>query len=488
MSFRAAQNRFVCEESAATRCLCCAPALARFLTRLAADRSHRPFRAAAASGVSAGGAVKISQAADTAASSVVFTDLRLFDGVSRALRDGLRVIVEDGRISAVESDSQPLARSMQIFCCGGRVLMPGLIDAHYHVMLASLSMNDLLTADLGYINLAAAGEASRLLLRGFTSIRDLAGPCFGLKRAIDSGLVPGPRIWPCGAMITQTGGHGDYRVPHEIPAARNAPLSHGDAFGLGAIADGEADVLRRAREQLMLGASQLKLAAGGGVTSAYDPIDVSQFIEAEFRAAVAAAENWGTYVTVHAYTPRAINTALRAGVRCVEHGQLMDDECARRMAGEGIWLSTQPFLDDEDALPFPQGSDQWEKQQRVSRGTDATYERAQKHGIRTAWGTDILFDSKLSQRQGAQLAKMARWHEPIDILITATSVNAELLQMAGSRNPYPAPVGVIAPGACADLLLVDGDPLKHVGLLAEPEKNLLVVMKDGRFYKNDLPD
>ena len=344
-----------------------------------------------------------------------------------------------------------------------------------------------MTADLGYINLAAAAEASRLLLRGLTSIRDLAGPCFGLKRAINSGLVPGPRIWPSSAMISQTGGHGDHRAPFEIPAAENAPLSHADAFGLGAIADGEADVLRRAREQLMLGASQLKLAAGGGVTSAYDPIDVSQFTEAEFRAAVDAAENWGSYVTVHAYTPRAINTALRAGVRCVEHGQLMDEECARRMAGEGIWLSTQPFLDDEDALPFPEGSTQWEKQQRVSRGTDATYELARKHGIGTAWGTDILFDPKLSERQGAQLAKMARWHEPIDILTTATSVNAELLQMAGPRNPYPAPVGVIAPGACADLLLVDGDPLQDIGLLAEPERNLLVVMKEGRLYKNILP-
>jgi imidazolonepropionase-like amidohydrolase len=490
MVFRAAQNRqdrYICEEPSETRCLCCAPGLSRFFTRLASDRSRRPFRPATVAGAAARGSDVAENNFATQSAPLAFTDLRLFDGVSRALRNDLRVIVEGERISAVEPASNPLDASMRIIRCGGRVLMPGLIDAHYHVMLASLSLNDLMTADLGYINLAAAAEASRLLLRGFTTIRDLAGPCFGLKRAIDTGLVPGPRIWPSGAMITQTGGHGDYRAPHEIPTARNAPPSHGDAFGLGAIADGEAEVLRRAREQLMLGASQLKLAAGGGVTSAHDPIDVSQFTEHEFRVAVDAAENWGTYVTVHAYTPRAITTALRAGVRCVEHGQLMDDECARRMAGEGIWLSTQPFLDDEDALPFPQNSAQWEKQQRVTRGTDATYEMAAKHGIKTAWGTDILFDAKLSQRQGAQLAKMTRWHEPVDILTTATSVNAELLQMAGQRNPYPAPVGVIAPGACADLLLVDGDPLRDIGLLAEPESNLLVIMKDGRLYKNALP-
>ena len=143
-------------------------------------------------------------------------------------------------------------------------------------------------------------------MRGFTSVRDMAGPTFSLKRAIDDGLVPGPRIWPSGAMISQTGGHGDFRFPYEIPASPNAPLSRVEAIGGGAIADGVDRVLQRAREQLMLGASQLKLAAGGGVSSHYDPIDVSQYTEAEFRAAVDAAENWGTYVAVHAYTPRAI--------------------------------------------------------------------------------------------------------------------------------------------------------------------------------------
>jgi imidazolonepropionase-like amidohydrolase len=287
-------------------------------------------------------------------------------------------------------------------------------------------------------------------------------------------------------MISQTGGHGDFRAPYEVPAARDAPLSRAETAGVGAIADGAPEVLRRAREQLMLGASQLKLAAGGGVISSHDPIDVSQFTEEEFRAAVSAAENWGTYVTVHAYAPRAIETAVRGGVRCIEHGQLMDDETARRMAGEGVWLSTQPFLDDEDAIPFPEGSQALAKQRMVSRGTDHSYELARRHGLKTAWGTDILFDRRLSERQGAQLAKMTRWHEPADILLTATGVNADLLQMAGPRNPYPAPVGVVEQGASADLLVIDGDPLANIALLAEPEKYLRAVMKDGRFYKNEL--
>ena len=437
-------------------CLCCAPALNRFFARMAAEPPRRAFRATAATGAGSGtqaaGAGKQLPARSAKNSKnqprnsipspkgpLAFTNFRLFDGRSRALRENLAVVIENGLVSAVAPAEKPFAGPVEIFDCGGRVLMPGLIDAHYHVMLASLPMQELMTADIGYIQIAAAQEAERLLLRGFTSIRDLAGPSFGLKRAIDSGLVPGPRIWPSGAMISQTGGHADFRSPHEIPAAPAAPLSRAEVFGLGAVADGVADVLRRAREQLMLGASQLKLAAGGGVISSYDPIDVCQFTEEEFRAAVAAARNWGTYVTVHAYAPQAISMAIRAGVGCVEHGQLMDDETARRMAGEGVWLSTQPFLDDEDALPFPAGSDAWAKQRMVSRGTDVAYDLAQRHRIKTAWGTDILFDRRLAERQGAQLAKMARWHDPIDILTTATSVNAELLQMSAREIPIQRP-------------------------------------------------
>ena len=254
-------------------------------------------------------------------------------------------------IRAVEPAGTPVGEGVEVVDCGGRVLMPGLIDAHWHAMMAPIPLEVLLTADVGYINLVAAAEAERTLLRGFTSVRDMAGPTFSLKRAIDDGHVKGPRIWPSGAMISQTGGHGDFRFPYEIPSAPNAPLSRGDAIGGGAIADGVDRVLMRAREQLMLGASQLKLAAGGGVSSNYDPIDVSQYTEPEFRAAVEAAENWGTYVAVHAYTPRAIRTAIRAGVRCIEHGHLMDEATAELIAENDVWLSTQPFLDNEFAAP-----------------------------------------------------------------------------------------------------------------------------------------
>jgi imidazolonepropionase-like amidohydrolase len=412
-----------------------------------------------------------------------FRNVRLYDGISGTLRDGLTVVVDGKTIKAVGTNVGVVSEGMQVIDGGGRTLMPGMIDAHYHVMMASLPISQLLTADVGYIHLSAAKEASDVLLRGFTSIRDMAGPSFSLKRAIDSGLAAGPRIWPSGAMISQTSGHGDYRQLYELPSSPGQPLSRGDAIGGGSIADGAAEVLKRTREQLMQGASQIKLAAGGGVSSNYDPIDVSQYTEAEFRAAVDAAENWGTYVTVHAYTARAIQTAIRGGVRCIEHGQLMDDATARIMADQGIWLSMQPFLDDEDATPFPPGSLNRVKQLQMTMGTDNAYALAKKFKLKTAWGTDTLFDAKLATRQGAQLAKMVRWYTPQEILKMVTRTNAEVLAMSGPRNPYPGKIGVIEAGAYADLLLVNGDPMADINLFADPARNLAIVMKDGVIYK-----
>jgi imidazolonepropionase-like amidohydrolase len=244
-------------------------------------------------------------------------------------------------------------------------------------------------------------------------------------------------------------------------------------------------VLQRAREQLMLGASQLKLAAGGGVSSQYDPIDVSQYTEAEFRAAVDAAENWGTYVAVHAYTPRAIETAIRGGVKCIEHGHLMDEATAELIAKNGIWLSTQPFLDNEFSaqMPTPEGQ---AKARQVYAGTDAAYKFAKAFDLKTAWGTDILFDSKMTPHQGAILTTLERWYRPVEILKMATAVNGELLSMSGPRNPYPGKLGVIEAGALADLIVVDGDPLANLKLIADPEKNFPLIMKDGRVVKDAL--
>lgn len=417
----------------------------------------------------------------------VFENVKIFDGTSSELSGPMNVLVRDKVIERISEDPIPTDRSATTTLIDGegRTLMPGLIDAHTHIVLSTIPISTMMTADPNYVTLISGQAAEGILMRGFTSVRDMAGPTFGLKRAIDEGITVGPRIWPSGAMISQTSGHGDYRAVHDIPQSYNQPLHFTDRLGYSGIADGRTEVLRRVREQLMQGASQIKLAAGGGVASNYDPLDVSQFTEDELRAAVEAAEDWGTYVSVHAFTPDAVQTAIRAGVRVIEHGQLLDEETVQIMADKGIWWSMQPFLDDDDAIPFPEGSANRAKQLELAKGTDTAYELAKKHNVKLAWSTDTLFDPQLATRQGAQLAKMVRWFEPVEVLKMATHDNAQLLALSGKRSPYKGELGVVKEGALADLLLIDGDPLADIDLIAD-NANLIVIMKDGQIYKDTL--
>jgi imidazolonepropionase-like amidohydrolase len=419
-----------------------------------------------------------------AGAQTLFTNVRIFDGKSAALTAPSNVLVTGNKIERISTAPIAASPSTLVIAGGGRTLMPGLIDAHWHTMLVRPSPVAAMTNDVGYTNLVAAAEAADTLMRGFTTVRDLGGPAFGLKQAIDEGLVAGPRIYPSGAMITVTSGHGDFRQTYEIPRAPGAPLSRVEEIGGAMIADSPDMVRMRVREQLMLGASQIKLTAGGGVASPHSPIDVSTFTEPELRAAVEAAENWGTYVTVHAYTSAAVQRAIAAGVKCIDHGHLMDEATAKMMADKGIWLSIQPFLDDEDAVQFPPGSIQQYKKTQVIAGTDRAYALARKFGIKTAFGTDILFSPGLAHRQGAMLAKLTRWYTPAELLKMATSVNAELLALSGLRSPYPGKLGLVEEGALADLILVDGNPLENVQLIADPAKNFFVIMKDGKLVKN----
>jgi imidazolonepropionase-like amidohydrolase len=258
-----------------------------------------------------------------------------------------------------------------------------------------------------------------------------------------------------------------------------------EQIGGSMVADSPDEVRVRVREQLMQGASQIKLTAGGGVSSPHSPIDATTFTEAELRAAVEAARNWGTYVTAHAFTPDAIQQAIAAGVICIEHGFLMDEATAKLIADKGIWLSLQP-LPEELKQGFPVGSVERAKADEVWPGIGRTYEFARKYKLKTAWGTDVLFSRALAQRQGAILASLVRWYTPAEALTMATSTNAELLALSGKRNPYPGKLGVVEQGALADLLLVDGNPLDDISLIADPAKNFRVIMKDGRIYKNTL--
>ena len=416
---------------------------------------------------------------------VLLTHLRLFDGISLTLREDVQILVEDGKIIDLPPAGTTVSDVVMTLDCAGKTVIPGLIDAHWHSMFCGLGEMAALTADVGYIHLVAAQQARQTLFRGFTTVRDTGGPVFALKRAIDEGLFEGPRIFPSGAMISQTGGHGDFRMRYEVPLAASNALSHAEAFGAAMIADGPDEVRRRVREQLMLGASQIKVIAGGGVTSLYDPIDSTQYSEQEMRVAVEAASDWGTYVMAHVYTPKGIMRAIRAGIQSIEHGQLADRACAQLMADEGIWWSLQPFFADEDAniKVDPKGK---AAQQMIARGTEQAYQMAQDLKIRTAWGTDILFTPQNVHTHGKQLAKLTRFYEPLEVLQIATARNGELCQMSGNRSPYPGRLGVIESGALADLLVIDSDPSKSLDFLLNPQESLRVIMKHGAIHKNTL--
>lgn len=418
--------------------------------------------------------------------TTLINNVQIFNGIDEKVMTG-NILIVDNRIQRISSSPIPTNRSANTIIIDGKgkFLMPGMIDAHTHIMMESLSIPQLMGSSVEFIAAVGVRAAEKGLMQGFTTFRDLGGPAFGIKEAIDRGIIAGPRIYPSGAMISQTGGHGDFLLPQDVPRDAGAPLGTAERNNFGILADGVEEVTKRVREQLRLGATQIKLAAGGGAASNYDPLDVSQYSEAEIAAAVNAAENWNTYVTVHAYTPKGIQTALKAGVKCIEHGQLLDEETAKMIAEKKAWLSLQPFL-STDKSKYPPGSSSQQKIETVQRGTDIAYQFAKKYKINTAFGTDCLFDREKSDNRGKELTKLSQWYTPFEILRMCTAVNGQLMALCGPRNPYPYKLGVIEEGAYADLLLVEGNPLKDIKVLETPATNLLIIMKDGVIYKNIL--
>ena len=417
---------------------------------------------------------------------VIFENVRVFNGTSDRLSTPSNVLVIGNVIKAISTTpiAAPEGMTVTRIAGGGRTLMPGLIDNHVHITMSASSQRDLIDPNVSVETLQsrAMEEAKQMLLRGFTAARDMGGPVFELKAAIDQGKAVGPRIYPSGAMISQTSGHGDSRLPNERSRRFGGTVSRGELLGANFIADGRDEVLTATREDLRAGASQIKVMAGGGAASAYDPLDVTQYTLDEMKAAVEAAGDWGTYVTVHAYTPKAVRRAVDAGVKCIEHGQLLDEPTIKLLAAKGIWLSLQVL----DEAPESQTADVKAKKHTVVQGTDNAFKWAKKYKVKLAWGTDFLFNPAQNKNQNSDILKLKIWFTPGQALKLVTHDNAQLLALSGPRNPYPGKLGVVEVNALADLLLVDGDPIANINLIGDPEKNFLVIMKDGKIYKNAL--
>ena len=322
-------------------------------------------------------------------------------------------------------------------------------------------------------------------MRGFTTVRDVGGPSFGLKRAIDEGVVAGPRIYPSGAIITVTSGHGDFRQALEVPRVLGAPLSRMEQIGGSMVADSPDEVRLRVREQLMLGASQIKLTAGGGVASPNSPLDVVHLHRARAARRRRSRRELG-HLRHRACLHAGVDPAGDRRRREVHRARPPDGRSDRQADRRAGHLAEHAAVSRRTGRRVSAGSQERAKAFEVFAGTDKTIALAKKHKLKTAWGTDILFSPRLAQRQGELLVKLARWYTPAETLAMATGTNAELLALSGKRNPYPGKLGVVEEGALADLLLVDGDPLEDIKLIADPAKNFVVIMKDGKIFKNNL--
>jgi len=399
------------------------------------------------------------------------------------------VLVKGNLIDQVSKKSIKVSdsKNMTVIDGAGRTLMPGLIEAHNHLMFPVPNTAWFNTHDMIYISAAAAEEAKGFLMRGWTTVRDIGGPSMGLQRAVEDGRIVGPRIYASGAVVGQTSGHGDMRGyvdPHPNMVEYTHPFY--DHFSY--IADGPAEVQRAVRENLRRGAVHIKVMAGGGVSSEFDPIYTVQYSAEEFRAATEAAADYGTYVAVHAYTDESIFRAINNGVKVIEHGQLMTEKSAKLMAEKDIWVGTncQVLNLSAEALSFLTPG-QMAKWRLVKDGLDNQMKLIKKYNLKASLGSDIFGSSANFRDTVKELSCRKQWFTSTEILKQATSINADLLALTGVRNPYPAgPLGVIKKGAYADLLIVEGNPLKDISILEDYAKNMKIIMKDGVIYKNDL--
>jgi imidazolonepropionase-like amidohydrolase len=407
---------------------------------------------------------------------ILFRNFRMLDPERDELAGGHELLVEGDVIREV-SERPIRAAGATAIDCGGRTLMPGLIDCHAHVVLSEVFLRQLENVPLTLMTARAVVALRGMLDRGFTTVRDTGGADWGLKAAVDQGLLEGPRLFISGRAIGPTGGHADAR--RRTDTGPRCGCCHALAFVM-ATADGEAEVRKTVREGMRQGCDQVKIMMSGGVASPYDPLDSLQFSMDEVTAAVEEAHAFGRYVCAHAYTPQAITRAANAGVRTIEHGNLIDDASAKLMAEKGMFLVANlvTYLEmKKHAAEYGMSSDMLAKNDLVIEGALRSLEICKRHGIPLAYGTDLL--GQLQVAQSEEFTLRAQVLSPAEIIRSATTVGAQIVRMEGK-------IGCLKPGAFADLLVVDGNPLKDLKLFQEQGQHLSVIMKGGRFHKNRL--
>src|ERR1700744_1062449 len=405
-----------------------------------------------------------------------FKNFELLDPDAGELRGGHELVVEAGVIKEVSAKPIKMADA-NVVDCGGRTLMPGLIDSHVHVVLSDVVLRNLESVPLTLMTARAAELMRKMLDRGFTTVRDTGGADWGLKEATDKGLLPGPRLFLAGRASGPAGGHSD--GPRRTDFGVRCQCCNALSFSMG-IADGISEVRRAVREEMRQGCDQVKIMMSGGVASRYDPLDSLQFSEGEVKAAVEEAHAFGRYVCAHAYTPEAITRAAISGVRTIEHGNLIDDASAKLMADKGMFLVANLvtyFEMKRRAAEYGMSAEMLAKNDLVIDGALKSLEICKRHGIPVAYGTDLL--GQLQVAQSEEFTLRAQVLSPAEIIRSATTVGAQVVRMEGK-------LGCLKAGAFADILVVDGNPLKDLKVLQGQGQHLQAIVKGGRFHKNRL--
>ena len=433
--------------------------------------------------------VPVSAAEDKPQPQVLFTNVNVFDGKSDKLAEGMSVLVEGNLIKKIAKGDTEVRDDAKVIDGGGRTLMPGLMDAHVHLALVRRPGEILNDYDWMYVGALSNEQAEEMLMRGFTTVRDIGGPTVGLHRAIEEGYVVGPRLFSSGPYITQTSGHGDFRNYNDLHPGIYGQYSLMEMQGWLIMADGAPEVTRAVREALRYGAKQIKMMAGGGVSSPYDPLHTVQGGPEEFSAAVKAAEQWGTYVAVHAYTDEAVRQAVEAGVMCIEHGPFLTEDTMKLMAEKGVFLAptARISLTSPEDVGLDPNSGTAAKLRQVNEGAANQLKWAKEYGVTLVFSTDQFGAPENFKEQSNEFLTLAEVFEPIEVLRMATSNVAALLDLSGELHPYrEGTLGVIEDGAYADIILVEGDPTRDVTILSDYENKIDLIMKDGKIYKNTL--
>jgi imidazolonepropionase-like amidohydrolase len=415
---------------------------------------------------------------------ILIKNVNIFDGKSERLLKKANLLIESNLIKTI-STSNIDAEDALIIEGNGKTLMPGLIDVHTHIA-ATRNPTEVVTWSEGKIAIAATTSAKQMLLRGFTTARDVGVNSIDLARAIDAGIVEGPRILPVGAIISTTSGPADYRGSNDGQPAFGANASQAAKLRFSYNVDGVDEVLKAVRENFFHGAIQIKTYVSGGVTSEISPLDATPFTLEELKAMVEAAERFDTYVLAHAHTVRAVDEAVTAGIKSIEHVSALNDELAKRIKQKGVWVVPSIVHCVSAQASAPEYFSSGQKRRYLTMGKTCldALKTIIKYDLKTGFGTDFPGQEPDQARQSAEFEARAEFWPTIEVLRQATSYSAQLIGMANSRLPYrDGSLGVIEEGAYADILIVDGNPLENISLLANPEENLLLIMKDGEIIK-----